>query len=80
MKLPRDLNGDELIQALRRFGYNQTRQAGSHVTMTWPDPLQHHLTVPMHKPIKTGTLSAILKEFGRRHGMELPAVLRALRL
>ncbi len=80
MKLPRDLDGNELIQALRRFGYHQTRQAGSHVTMTWSDPIQHHITVPMHRPIKAGTLSAILKEFGRRHGMELPEVLRTLRL
>jgi predicted RNA binding protein YcfA (HicA-like mRNA interferase family) len=78
--LPRDVDGDALIKALRRFGYHQTRQAGSHVTMTWPDAIQHHLTVPMHRPIKAGTLSAILKEFRQRHSMDSTAVVRALSL
>jgi hypothetical protein len=34
LKLPRDLSGDELIRALRRFGYQITRQTGSHIRVT----------------------------------------------
>jgi len=34
LKLPRDLSGDELIRALRRFGYQTTRQTGSHIRVT----------------------------------------------
>ncbi len=34
MKLPRDVAGEELVRALRRFGYAITRQAGSHVILT----------------------------------------------
>jgi predicted RNA binding protein YcfA (HicA-like mRNA interferase family) len=80
MKLPRDVRGEELVRALRHFGYAVTRQAGSHVALTWSTAPQHHLTVPMHRPIKTGTLSSILKDFGARHGLELEDVVRKLRL
>lgn len=34
MRLPRDLSGDELIKQLQKFGYEQTRQTGSHVRLT----------------------------------------------
>ena len=80
MKLPRDVTGEGLIRALRKHGYVATRQAGSHVTLTWEASPQHHLSVPMHRPIKPGTLSAILKEFGARHGMIVEEVVRELRL
>ena len=30
MKIPRDCNGDELVRALRRLGYETQRQSGSH--------------------------------------------------
>lgn len=40
MKLPRDLNGADLVAALRRLGYRQTRQTGSHVRMTLSFPRQ----------------------------------------
>jgi hypothetical protein len=35
MRLPRDLSGEELIRKLRRLGYEQTRQTGSHVRLTF---------------------------------------------
>ena len=31
MKLPRNLNGSDLQKALRRLGYEATRQRGAHV-------------------------------------------------
>jgi len=31
MKLPRDLSGVELAKLLRRYGYEITRQTGSHI-------------------------------------------------
>lgn len=80
MKLPRNVNGEGLIRALRRFGYVTTRQSGSHVTLTWGTVPQHHLTVPKHQPIKPGTLSSILKDFGARHGMNVEDVVRKLSL
>lgn len=61
MKLPRDVGGDQLIRALRRFGYEITRQTGSHVRVTSKlKGVEHHVTIPAHKQLRVGTLSEIL--------------------
>lgn len=62
MKLPRNLSGDELIKKLKRLGYEPTRQVGSHVRITTQEKGVHHVTIPAHKPVKIGTLSAIIKD------------------
>jgi predicted RNA binding protein YcfA (HicA-like mRNA interferase family) len=62
MKIPRDLNSDDIIKLLKPFGYKSTRQTGSHIRLTTEEKGQHHITVPHHDPIKIGTLSAILGE------------------
>jgi len=62
MKLPRDLSGADLIKALGRVGYRVTRQTGSHARLTTDSPSQHHVTVPMHDPLKIGTLAGILND------------------
>jgi len=56
------LSGADLIGALRRLGFNQTRQTGSHVRMTISAPRQAHLTVPLTKAIPAGTLAALVKD------------------
>lgn len=63
MKLPRDLSGLELATLLRRYGYEVTRQTGSHLrlTSTAQGP-EHHITVPRHAALRVGTLSGILAE------------------
>ena len=62
MKLPRDLSGANLIGALKRLGYKQTRQTGSHVRMTVSVPRQGHLTVPLTEAIPAGTLAVLLRD------------------
>jgi predicted RNA binding protein YcfA (HicA-like mRNA interferase family) len=62
MKLPRDLSGADLAKALRRVGYETSRQTGSHIRMVTTERGQHHVTVPNHNPIKVGTLSGILND------------------
>jgi predicted RNA binding protein YcfA (HicA-like mRNA interferase family) len=62
MKLPRDLSGADLAKALSGIGYRITRQTGSHLRLTIEKPLQHHITIPAHDPLKVGTLSAILAD------------------
>lgn len=64
-RLPRDLTGVDLVKALRRLGYLETRSTGSHVRVTCPGPPQHHLTIPRHDPLKVGTLAAILDELAQ---------------
>ncbi len=62
MRLPRDLTGAQLISALTKLGYLRTRQTGSHVRITCSQPVQHHVTVPLHDPLRIGTLAAILQD------------------
>ena len=44
MRLPRDVSGRELARALEIFGYEITRQTGSHLRLTTLRPGEHHLT------------------------------------
>jgi len=63
LKLPRDISGEELAALLRRYGYEITRQAGSHLRLTSQmKGSEHHITIPAHKPLKVGTLHAILTD------------------
>jgi len=61
MKLPRDIDGEELAKVLGKYGYRITRQTGSHIRLTSSfKGAEHHVTVPSHKPLKAGTLNVIL--------------------
>ncbi|HNQ90385.1 MAG TPA: type II toxin-antitoxin system HicA family toxin [Verrucomicrobiota bacterium] len=52
MKLPRDVAAADLEKALRRaFGYEFTRQSGSHRRLTTQTGGEHHLTIPVHDPV-----------------------------
>ena len=61
MKVPRDLSSNQLIQLLSRFGYENTRQTGSHIRLTTQENGQHHVTIPAHDPLKIETLNSILR-------------------
>ena len=80
MKLPRDVSGDALARGLARVGYRITRQTGSHIRLTLDGPPQHHLTVPAHAELKTGTLSAILTLAAERLQLSKEHLLAALKL
>jgi len=63
LKLPRDLSGENLARLLRRFGYEITRQSGSHMRLTSTRKnREHHLTIPVHKQLRVGTLGQILAD------------------
>jgi predicted RNA binding protein YcfA (HicA-like mRNA interferase family) len=79
VKLPRDLSGADLVRALARIGYAQTRQTGSHIRLTRRVPNgEHHITVPNHDPVKVGTLNAILREVANAIGVSRDELLRRL--
>lgn len=67
MRLPRSVSGSELAKALQRFGYEATRQTGSHMRLTTAMNGQHHVTIPNHSPLRIGTLSAILADIATHH-------------
>ena len=62
MRLPRDLSGSDLAHALRKLGYSVTRQTGSHLRLTTYEHGEQHFTIPLHSPLRIGTLSAILND------------------
>ena len=79
MKLPRDLSGAELAKVLRRYGYEEIRQSGSHtrVRCTYKGS-EHHVTIPAHSPLKVGTLSGILLEIATYLEISKEALAREL--
>jgi predicted RNA binding protein YcfA (HicA-like mRNA interferase family) len=60
VKLPRDLSGLDLARALQVFGYQVTRQTGSHLRLTTRERGEHHVTIPAHATLRIGTLASIL--------------------
>jgi predicted RNA binding protein YcfA (HicA-like mRNA interferase family) len=63
-KLP-VLSGEELIRALRKFGYAVVRQKESYVRLrNEDDPARLPVTVPLHKELAKGTLKNILSDSG----------------
>ena len=69
MKVPRDINGIELITTLTKLGYYKTNQVGSHIKLTTTQEGEHHITIPNHSPIKIGTLNNILKDIANHFGI-----------
>ena len=78
MRLPRDVGGEELAMRLGQYGYEVTRQAGSHMRLTTVQGGEHHVTVPRHKPLRVGTLSSILHDVADHLGIEHDDLVQSL--
>ena len=61
MKLPRDVDGEQTVKALCRLGFLDLRQTGSHRILRKEG---RTVVVPMHRPIKPGTLRGIIEQSG----------------
>ena len=59
-KLPR-IKGKDCCKALAKLGFTEVRQRGSHVVMRRGES---GCVVPLHKELKAGTLSGLLKQAG----------------
>jgi predicted RNA binding protein YcfA (HicA-like mRNA interferase family) len=78
LRLPRDLNGDEPVKLLEHLGYHVTRQTGSHLRLTSASSPEHHITIPKHTHLKTGTLESILREIAAQMDMTKEEVITLL--
>ena len=78
MRLPRDISGFDLTRLLSRFGYQQTRQSGSHVRLTTSRNGEHHVTVPLHDPLRLGTLAGIVSDVAAHAGLSRDKVAEQL--
>ncbi|MFG0268019.1 MAG: type II toxin-antitoxin system HicA family toxin [Rhodopirellula sp. JB055] len=58
------LNAREVLRKLKNFGFEKDRQRGSHIVVRHPDG--RSTTVPDHgnKPLRRGTLRAVIKQSG----------------
>lgn len=55
------VSGAQLIRVLEQLGWQVVRQRGSHVRLRHPARATF-LVVPLHKELKKGTLSGILRD------------------
>ena len=78
MKLPRGVSGDRLIRALERLGYGVIRQKGSHVRLRHAGPPPHTITMPLHNPMKLGTLHSILTEVAQMRLIAIESLVEML--
>ena len=63
-KIPRDINGKELVKILGKLGYKEIRRTSSHIRLAAniSNKLTHNITIPDHDPIKIGTLNNIISD------------------
>ena len=81
MKIPRQVSGPDLAHALRKLGYERSRQEGSHIRLTMQINGTHHVTVPNHSLLKVGTLlGGVLKPVAAHHHLTVDELLQKLDL
>ena len=79
MKLPRDLSGRALANALcRHWDYRVVHQAGSHIILQTETPGHQRLPVPDHDTLRIGTLNAILRLVSEHKGVHKEELLATL--
>ncbi len=78
MKIPRDMGGEELAGLLKKYGYQITRQTGSHIRLTTTLGGEHRITIPKHKPLNVGTLGSILSDISSHLKMEKETLIKEL--
>ena len=74
VRLPRDLSGRDLARALRRYGYEITRETGSHMRLTTQQNGEHHVTIPDHDELRLGTLASILADVAQHLKLDRTAL------
>jgi predicted RNA binding protein YcfA (HicA-like mRNA interferase family) len=78
VRLPRDVTGVQLAQALRVLGYELTRQKGSHMRLTTHQKGEHHISIPAHDPLRVGLLAGILDDVAGHFQISRDDLLRQL--
>lgn len=78
MKIPRDISGKQLAGDLKKYGYEITRISGSHMRLTTSRISEHHITIPVHKPLRVGTISSILKEIAEHFNISKDDLIKEL--
>jgi predicted RNA binding protein YcfA (HicA-like mRNA interferase family) len=78
MKIPRNLDGGELVKRLGKVGYKKQHQSGSHIIIKTERNGENTQSVPNHKPLKVGTLNSILGDVADHLNMKKEDLLKLL--
>jgi len=79
MKLPSDLSGHALVDALcRHWGYVKVNQVGSHIVVQTQEPTPHRVSIPAHKALRIGTLNGILRSVANHKGVDRQEILDSI--
>ena len=79
MKLPRDISGQDLVNALcKDWGYRIVHREGSHIILQTELPSHQRIPVPDHNPIRIGTLSNILRLVAAHKGVQREDIIKSL--
>ena len=67
----KQLTGREVVKIFESHGFITKRSVGSHVRLTLEQiDGSYHVTIPLHDPLKKGTLHSIVKDFELCFGKE----------
>jgi predicted RNA binding protein YcfA (HicA-like mRNA interferase family) len=72
------VSADRVIRALERLGCGVIRQKGSHIRLRHEGPPAHTITVPLHNPLKSGTLHGILSEVAQKQSIAIESLTESL--
>jgi predicted RNA binding protein YcfA (HicA-like mRNA interferase family) len=76
---PRNLPGDRLADHLcHHWGIIRMKQIGSHIMLRTETPSPQKQVIPVHAPLRLGTLSAILGQVARHKHVTREDILRKL--
>jgi len=79
MKLPRDLAGEKLADALcRHWAYRRLHKVGSHIILQTEEPAPHRISIPAHKALRIGTLNGILRAVALHKRVDREDILASL--
>ena len=71
MGILKQLSGKEVIGIFEVHGFKLKRTVGSHARLTLnQNDTSYHITIPLHNPLKKGTLHSIVKDFELCFGKE----------
>ncbi|MCX6755899.1 MAG: type II toxin-antitoxin system HicA family toxin [Candidatus Nomurabacteria bacterium] len=71
MQKLKQLSGREVVKIFESHGFQVKRIVGSHTRLTLlKDDNSYHVTIPLHNPVKKGTLHSIMKDFELCFGKE----------
>jgi predicted RNA binding protein YcfA (HicA-like mRNA interferase family) len=79
MKIPRDVYGRDFANHLiRHWDFSEVRQTGSHIVIRTETPFGRTVSIPAHKPMRTGTFRDAAKDVAEHKGVTLAEVLHGL--